>query len=266
MIVCEAFEFDSSTRATIVRLLRIWASVYTQPHIRFDISTLGDCHGTATSNDSRVRFMPKLTFRSPRVVKRETLRFQCVPTAVGNMCCAVGKNSTSTLKKQLFDSVQGRRITFSYISSLEWSATPANVPLTVIITYLKYRLHLERFHRVVNLRFKYGIQEYLSSSSSQKIEVDAVSITNDSRSPVLNSPPHIQRQNSLRTKLSLPNLRRKQSRNNVNEDPVSSSPSMTGSLISHAPQDAAEMLQVKDTEFKLVAEFCAFPGRYCADE
>jgi len=177
------------------------------------------------------------------------------------MCCAVGKYFTPTLKKQSFDSVQGRRITFSYISSLEWSATPANVPLTVIITYLKYRLHLERFHRLVNLRFKYGIQEYLSSSSPQKIEVDAISITNDSRSQVLNSPPHIQRQNSLRTKLSLPNLRRKKSRNNVNEDPVSSSPSMTGSLISHAPQDAAEMLQVKDTEFELVwPNFAHFQG------
>jgi len=98
------------------------------------------------------------------------------------MCCAVGKYFTPTLKKQSFDSVQGHWITFSYISSLEWSATPANVPLTVIITYPKYRLHLERFHRLVNLRFKYGIQEYLSSSSSQEIKVDTVSITNDSRS------------------------------------------------------------------------------------
>jgi hypothetical protein len=29
-----------------------------------------------------------------------------------------------------------------------------NVPLTVIITYLKHRLHLEGFRWVVNLRFK----------------------------------------------------------------------------------------------------------------
>ena len=91
-----------------------------------------------------------------------------------------------------------------------------------------------------------------SSSISQKTEVDAVSITNDSRSQVVNSPPPIQRQSSLRTKLSLPNLRRKQSRNNTNEDLISSSASMTGSQISHAPQDGGEMLQVKDMEFELV--------------
>jgi len=36
---------------------------------------------------------------------------------------------------------------------------------------------------------------------------------------------------------------------------------MTGSLISHALQDAAEMLQVKDTEFKLVwLNFAHFQG------
>jgi len=65
------------------------------------------------------------------------------------------------------------------------------------------------------------------------------------------TPPPIQRQSSFRTKLSLPNLRRKQGRNNTNEDLISSA-SMTGSQISHAPQDAGEMLQVKDMEFNLV--------------
>ena len=100
-----------------------------------------------------------------------------------------------------------------------------------------------------------------SSSFSQKTEVDSVSITNDSRSQVVISPPPIQRQSSLRTKLSLPNLRRKQSRNNTNEDLISSSASITGSQISHAPQDAAEMLQVKDMEFELVRpNFAHFQG------
>jgi hypothetical protein len=95
----------------------------------------------------------------------------------------------------------------------------------------------------------------------KKTEVDAVSITNDSRSQVVNSPPPIQRQSSLRTKLSLPNLRRKQSRNNTNEDLISSSVSMMGSQISHAPQDAGEMLQVKDMEFELVRpNFAHFQG------
>ena len=89
-----------------------------------------------------------------------------------------------------------------------------------------------------------------STSSSQKIEVDSVSVASDSRLMV-NSPPPIQRQSSLRAKLSLPNLRRKQSRNN-DEGLISSSASMTGSQISHSPQDAAEMLQVKDMEFELV--------------
>jgi len=171
------------------------------------------------------------------------------------MCCAVGNYFTPTLKKQSFDSVQGHWITFSYISSLEWSATPANVLLTVIITYLKYRLHLERFHRLVNLRFKYGIQEYLSSSSSQE---------NDSRSQVLNSPPHIQRQNSLRTKLSLPNLRRKKSRNNANEDCVSVDDWKPDQ--SRAARRSWDATGQRHRIQACVAEFCAFPGCCCADE
>ena len=110
------------------------------------------------------------------------------------------------------------------------------------------------------------IPRTLSSPSSQKVEGDSASIANDSRSQVV-SPPPIQCPNSLRSKLSLLNLRRKQSRNITDEDPISSSASMTGSQISHAPQDAAEMLQVKDMEFRACAtEFCAFPGCCCADE
>jgi len=95
-----------------------------------------------------------------------------------------------------------------------------------------------------------GIPRTSSSPSSQKAEGESASTANDSRSQVV-SPPPIQRQSSLRSKLSLLNLRRKQSRNITDEDTISSA-SMTGSQISHALQDAAEMPQVKDMEFDLV--------------
>ena len=105
-----------------------------------------------------------------------------------------------------------------------------------------------------------GIPRTSSSPSSQKADGDAASTANDSHSQVV-SPPPIQRQSSLRSKLSLPNLRRKQSRNITDEELISSSASMTGSQISHPPQDAAEMLQVKDMEFELVRpNFAHFQG------
>jgi hypothetical protein len=61
-----------------------------------------------------------------------------------------------------------------------------------------------------------------SSSFSQKTEVDAGSITNDSRLQVVNSPLPIHRQSSLSYETPLPNRRWKQSRNNTNEDFISS--------------------------------------------
>lgn len=60
---------------------------------------------------------------------------------------------------------------------------------------------------------------------------------------------------------SYPTYNGKKSRKNTNEDLVSSSASMTGSQISQTPQDAAEMLQVKDMEFDLVRpNFAHFQG------
>jgi hypothetical protein len=65
------------------------------------------------------------------------------------------------------------------------------------------------------------------------------------------SPPvSIARQTSLRSKLSLPNLRRKQSRQD--DDPNANFITSPTSPISAGPMHDPEMLQVKDMEFELV--------------
>ncbi|KDR79719.1 hypothetical protein GALMADRAFT_93552 [Galerina marginata CBS 339.88] len=83
------------------------------------------------------------------------------------------------------------------------------------------------------------------ASSPPPRDSDAVSV-HSVRSQVISPPPNtVTRQNSLRSKLSLPNLRRKQSGKQDEFDAGPHSP-----LHAHAPD--AELLQVKDMEFELV--------------